>query len=400
MVKGLTRAFSCRIFAGRKQTLNTATMDFKRIAHNAVRRWNEKRTARKTMGTTHVATPQAETLPKAANLESTLGGFLAERYEFRFNVLTEATEFRHLSDEGNGTFRPATERDLNAICLEAHRHGIDCWDRDVARMVHSADVREYHPFRQYFQRLPAWDGRDRLHGLAARVSDSPLWVQAFHRWMLGLAAQWAGLSDGLHAHSTAPLLVSDEQGLGKSTFCRTLLPPLLQAYYTDSVDLARPDKVERQLTASHRQHGYRPCANLRPTESGTGKRRTVLVQPRGRERPEAAQRGFLPYLPGRGSVAPLLSCGSAGGEGTPAFAARNFRTVGAVGTRSDGRRDATQAGSGPRGRRSTENTHALRKPVPGGGKMTGVGKRYGWGGYLGVRTPCSQNLKRFSLYLL
>ena len=46
------------------------------------------------MGTTHVATPQAETLPKAANLESTLGGFLAERYEFRFNVLTEATEFR------------------------------------------------------------------------------------------------------------------------------------------------------------------------------------------------------------------------------------------------------------------------------------------------------------------
>ena len=66
--------------------------------------------------------------------------------------------------------------------------------------------------------------------------------------MLGLAAQWAGLSDGLHAHSTAPLLVSDEQGLGKSTFCRALLPPQLQAYYTDSVDLARPDKVERQLT--------------------------------------------------------------------------------------------------------------------------------------------------------
>ncbi len=248
MVKGLTRAFSCRIFAGRKQTLNTATMDFKRIAHNAVRRWNEKRTARKTMGTTHVATPQAETLPKASNLESALGGFLAERYEFRFNVLTEATEFRHLSDKGNGTFRPVTERDLNAICLEAHRHGIDCWDRDVARMVHSADVREYHPFRLYFQRLPAWDGRDRLHDLATRVSDSPLWIQTFHRWMLGLAAQWAGLSDGLHAHSTAPLLVSDEQGLGKSTFCRALLPPQLQAYYTDSVDLARPDKVERQLT--------------------------------------------------------------------------------------------------------------------------------------------------------
>ena len=226
-------------------------MDFKKIAHAAVCRWNEKRRTDKTSDTHRTSLPEAAPAvreavsPKAANLESALGGFLAECYEFRFNVLTEATEFRSKSDKENGTFRPATERDLNAICLEAHRHGIDCWDRDVARMVHSADVREYHPFRQYFQRLPAWDGRDRLHDLAARVSDSPLWIQAFHRWMLGLAAQWAGLSDGLHAHSTAPLLVSDEQGLGKSTFCRALLPPELQAYYTDSVDLARPDKVER-----------------------------------------------------------------------------------------------------------------------------------------------------------
>ena len=229
-------------------------MDFKKIAHAAVCRWNEKRRTDKTSDPHRTSLPEAAPAvreavsPKAANLESALGGFLAECYEFRFNVLTEVTEFRSKSDKGNGTFQPATERDLNAICLEAHRHGIDCWDRDVARMVHSADVREYHPFRLYFQRLPTWDGRDRLHDLATRVSDSPLWIQTFHRWMLGLAAQWAGLSDGLHAHSTAPLLVSDEQGLGKSTFCRALLPPELQAYYTDSVDLARPDKVERQLT--------------------------------------------------------------------------------------------------------------------------------------------------------
>ena len=55
MVKGLTRAFSCRIFAGRKQTINTATMDFKRIAHHAVRRWNEKRKAEKAAGTPRTA---------------------------------------------------------------------------------------------------------------------------------------------------------------------------------------------------------------------------------------------------------------------------------------------------------------------------------------------------------
>ena len=376
-------------------------MDFKRIAHHAVRRWNEKRKAEKAAGTPRTAAPQAGTLPKAANLESALGSFLAGRYGFRFNVLTGATEFRCLPDGENGAFRPVTERDLNAVCLEAHRHGIDCWDRDVARMVHSADVPEYHPFRQYFQRLPAWDGRDRLHNLAARVSDSPLWIQAFHRWMLGLAAQWAGLSDGLHAHSTAPLLVSDEQGLGKSTFCRALLPPQLQAYYTDSVDLARPDKVERQLTEmgllnldefdripekkhpllknlmqlsalnlrkAYQRHGqalpriasFIGTSNSRELLSDpSGSRRFICVLVEhpidctgidhaqiyaqlkaelengerywfshgGRERPAVAQRGFLPHLPGRGGVAPLLSCGSAGREDTPAFAARNIRTA-------------------------------------------------------------------------
>ena len=123
----------------------------------------------------------------------------------------------------------------------------------------------------------------------------------------------------------------------------------------------------RARGASHRQHGHRPRANLRPTESGTGKRGTVLVQPRGRERPAVAQCGFLPHLPGRGGITPLLSCGSAEREGTPAFAARNIRTVAAVGTRSDGRRDAAKTISGPCGRRGTEDTHALWKPIPRGG---------------------------------
>ena len=113
-------------------------MDFKKIAHAAVCRWNEKRRTDKTSDTHRTSLPEAAPAvreavsPKAANLESALGGFLAERYEFRFNVLTEVTEFRSKSDKGNGTFQPATERDLNAICLEAHRHGIDCWDRDGA----------------------------------------------------------------------------------------------------------------------------------------------------------------------------------------------------------------------------------------------------------------------------
>ena len=94
-----------------------------------------------------------------------------------------------------------------------------------------------------------------------------------------------------------------------------------------------------------------------------------MVQPRGRERPEAAQRGFLPHLSGRRGAVPPLPRRASEREGTPAFAARDIRTVAAVGTRSDGWRDAAQASSGPRGYRGAESAHALRKPVQGDGTV-------------------------------
>ncbi len=53
------------------------------------------------------------------------------------------------------------------------------------------------------------------------VSDDPVWVNGFHRRMLGLSAQWMQFrSDTNSTNSVAPLLVSSRQGLGKSTFCR------------------------------------------------------------------------------------------------------------------------------------------------------------------------------------
>ena len=104
---------------------------------------------------------------------------------------------------------------------------------------------DYHPFRDYFDRLPPWDGKDRLDALAQRVSNHALWVRGFRRWMVTVAAQWMGMGDN-HANNMAPVLVSGRQGLGKSTFCRNLLPPEL-SYYTDSVDVANTARMEQLL---------------------------------------------------------------------------------------------------------------------------------------------------------
>ena len=103
--------------------------------------------------------------------------FLTTRYDFRYNLLTDETEFRHAGQRA-APFIPIGKRELNALCIEAHDEGIPCWDKDLSRYVYSSYIPSYHPFHLYMEELPAWDGHDRLTALAQRVSCRPLWVQS------------------------------------------------------------------------------------------------------------------------------------------------------------------------------------------------------------------------------
>ncbi len=185
-------------------------------------------------------------LQKATRAMMAMEQFLGEQYDLRFNKLTSETEFRKRNLSG-ACFQPVGQRELNSFCIEARKQGIDCWDRDVSRYVFSDSIPEYHPFRLYMDELPDWDGTDRIDSLARRVSSVPLWVKCFHRWLLGMAAQWLE-TDRLHANSVSPVLVSRTQGKQKSTFCKLLLPRELQRYYTDSYDLSAQSAAECKLT--------------------------------------------------------------------------------------------------------------------------------------------------------
>ena len=199
---------------------------------------------------------------KSSSLMQEVTAFLTSRYRFRFNVLTEETEVANIENnlpDAHLRYAKVDERWMNTLSMEAIETGIDCWDRDIQRFVRSRRISEYHPFTAYFEQLPEWDGKDRVSALARRVSDNPVWVNGFHRWMLGLSAQWmqfhpdtnnANSANSINrANSVAPLLVSSRQGLGKSTFCRLLMPDALKAYYTESYDLSSPASAEAKLAA-------------------------------------------------------------------------------------------------------------------------------------------------------
>jgi predicted P-loop ATPase len=136
---------------------------------------------------------------------------------------------------------------MNTLSMEAMMQGVDCKDADVKRFLFSERIPTHHPFKDYIDALPEWDGTDRVTMLAARVSGNGMWLNGFHCWMLGMVAQWMGYPARC-ANAVAPILISTEQGMCKSTFCSILLPEELRAYYTDKFTINATSGCEQKLS--------------------------------------------------------------------------------------------------------------------------------------------------------
>ena len=183
--------------------------------------------------------------PETEQVQQKLEQYLLSCYHFRFNLLTEQTECCK-KDADTPIYKVISQRTLNSLCLEARARHINCWDKDVSRFVNSEQMPDYHPLLSYMNTLPEWDGKDRVTPLAQRISTKDFWVNSFHRWMLGVTAQWSGRMARC-ANAVAPMLVSSEQGRCKSTFCELLMPDSLKDYYTDSFELTGQAGCEQKL---------------------------------------------------------------------------------------------------------------------------------------------------------
>ncbi|WP_343020744.1 BT4734/BF3469 family protein, partial [Bacteroides xylanisolvens] len=171
--------------------------------------------------------------------------FMKRRYDFRFNQLTSQVECRE-RNSFNFYFRPVDKRLMASITMNAQYEGLKLWDKDVVRYLNSDHVPLYQPVEEFLYDLPRWNGKDYIGNLAKRVPcDHPYWTQLFRRWFLSMVAHWRGMGKN-HANSTSPILIGP-QAYRKSTFCRLILPPCLQAYYTDSIDFSRKRDAELYL---------------------------------------------------------------------------------------------------------------------------------------------------------
>nr|MCR5181336.1 hypothetical protein [Bacteroidaceae bacterium] len=169
---------------------------------------------------------------------------LESHYTFRFNTIMGYAEYRPMHTWPT-PWRPLSEKAVNTLTTDLQLAGMNVWNRDVRRYVHSTRIQEYNPIEHYLLPLEAqWDKRDHIRALAATVptTEPALWAEWFHTWFLAMVAQWLG-RDPRYGNSIVPLLISP-QGMHKSAFCRQLLPPELRSWgYTDNLSLAEERPV-------------------------------------------------------------------------------------------------------------------------------------------------------------
>ena len=171
--------------------------------------------------------------------------FLAQNYAFRKNILNGKVEFKNLQMDSE--YRIFTKEALNSVIHRAKVEGMECEGKDIKEVIFSENTTIHDPIKEYMDALPAWDGKDRVTPLWHRLGDVSdemcEFLRIYHR---SCVAHWLQL-DTIHGNECVPTLIGD-QGCGKTTFAKRLLPVELRQYFLDHLNLSNKFDKEMALT--------------------------------------------------------------------------------------------------------------------------------------------------------
>ena len=189
-----------------------------------------------------------------ASLQNSLAveQFLTDNYLFRRNILNGKVEYLTINAEQSDSqpvWRTLTPEALNSIVRKAKQEQItkNSPKTDIQEVIYSDATPVYNPISEFLSQLPKWDGQNHLAKLFSRLPGiSSEQLDFLVIWFRSAVAHWLQ-KDKLHANESVPTLIGS-QGCGKSTFIARLLPPELQEYYLDHLNLSNKFDKEMALT--------------------------------------------------------------------------------------------------------------------------------------------------------
>ena len=164
--------------------------------------------------------------PKQIKLELTI----AERWEFRRNVVLDSCDYRIKTDK-NSKFE-------NVNIDTVTRHALTCGQTttvsNIRSLLQSDFVKEIDPIKDYFNGLDKWDGKtDHIKIFSDHVQvaeeDREFFTSMFKKHLVRSVRQILGGEVNRYVF----MLVGEKQDTGKSTFIRKLSPFAKGEYYTE-----------------------------------------------------------------------------------------------------------------------------------------------------------------------
>ena len=204
-----------------------------------------RKTFRNAYKTPYAGRPLSQMNEKERIMRS-IEDFLSRRYQLRYNVVKQVTEFRP-NDLRFKQWKPLTDRDLRSIVVEEMKEGGESWMSDIRTYIESAHITDYNPIHEFLAGCGKWDGEQNyIEDFARRLPTKyNRWPQYFHRWFLAMVAQALNINRD-YGNSMVPLLIG-EQGYLKTQFCNHILPPSMREYYMKDIKMDNAEQVERVL---------------------------------------------------------------------------------------------------------------------------------------------------------
>ena len=179
-----------------------------------------------------------------------IASFLRKQ-QLQYDILTQKT--RRQQDDGQWTeLKERNENDLYMDCCA--ESGVNITEKLFHTVLNSSVVPEVNPLREYVLSRAAWtpDMPDYIGQAAAMVhmvsdEEDQIWRQCFPKWFVAMVAGWT--DEQIVNHQVIVLV--GRQGIYKSSWINRLLPPELQAYSTDHIDIDRLDKDEELRAAEY-----------------------------------------------------------------------------------------------------------------------------------------------------
>ena len=181
--------------------------------------------------------------PRATNQD--IKQFLANHIHLRRNMVTSRVEYR---DFDTPDWLPIDDVRQNTL-WDAMSETFDVDYRAMDRIINSQYAAAYYPFHDYLALLPHWNGQDdaiRVLSLTVTVKGGEekqeLFYQYLKKWLVGMVAGWIDDEEV----NQAILVLLGRQGIYKTTWFSSLLPPELRRYFytkTNSGTISKDDKL-------------------------------------------------------------------------------------------------------------------------------------------------------------